>query len=190
MVAALKWKWPTCLITSSRFEHAEESGTLKSPGLGRIAYRAWYYFRMGYATYLTYLIGYVSTLITVYYLAIKSVPPLLDIFPRFVPFALLATVIGVPLSVGIGWVHLKRSQLYSSEVDVGVEANPYNYRVIPGKEREAFAPFYLEMLTQIERLLDAQALLRDEDQKRISALKGKLELLIDGGYVGTPRRSM
>jgi hypothetical protein len=145
---------------------------------------------MGYATYLTYLIGYVSTLITVYYLAIKSVPPILEIFPRFVPFAVLATVIGVPLSVGIGWIHLKRSKLYSSEADISVEAYPYNYKMTPGFWREAFAPFYLEMLVQIERLLEAQGLLGDEDKQRIRNLKEKMQVLIDGGYVGVPRRSM
>jgi hypothetical protein len=163
---------------------------LRSLSLGRIAYRAWYYFRMGYATYLTYLIGIVSTLITVYYLAIKSAPPILEIFPHFASFAILATLIGVPLSVAIGWIHLKRSQLYSSEQDVGVEANPYSYRLTPGVWKEAFAPFYLEMLIQIERLLEAQDLLGDDDRKRIQSLREKMQVLIDGGYVGTPRRLM
>jgi len=194
----LSFVYVTCFefATSYLFNYFAAMGalrrnwTLRRLGLGRISYRAWYYFRMGYATYLTYLVGYVSTLITVYYLAIRSVPSLLEIFPRFVPFSVLATVIGVPLSVAIGWVHLKRSRLYSSELDVGVEANPYNYKITPGKEKEAFAPFYLEMLTQIERLLDAQSLLREEDQKRIGALKEKMQALIDGGYLGTPRRSM
>jgi len=69
-------------------------------------------------------LGYVSTLITVYYLAIKNVPSLLDVFPKFVPFAMLATVIGAPLSVAIGWIHLKRSNLYSSEATISVESNP------------------------------------------------------------------
>jgi len=163
---------------------------LRRLSLDRVVYRAWYYFRIGYATYLTFLFGYVSTLVTVYYLAIRSAPPLLEIFPRFLPFALLATLIGVPLSVGVGWVHLKRSKLYSSEVDVGVESNPYNYKMIPGFWREAFTPFYLEMLIQIERLLETQDLLGEEDKKRIRSLKEKMQILIDGGYVGTPRRSM
>ena len=68
----------------------------------RILSRMWFYFRIGYATYLTFLLGYVSTLVTVYYLAIKNLPTLLDIFPRFVPFAFLATIIGGPLSIVLG----------------------------------------------------------------------------------------
>ena len=43
----------------------------------RWIYRAWYYFRLGYSTYLTFILGYVSTLVTVCYLAIKNMPPLL-----------------------------------------------------------------------------------------------------------------
>jgi hypothetical protein len=81
----------------------------------RWIYRAWYYFRQGYSTYLTFVLGYVSTLITVYYLAIKNMPPLLDIFPHFLSFAAIGTVFGVPLAIAIGWIHMKRSRLYSSE---------------------------------------------------------------------------
>jgi len=54
--------------------------------------RAWYYFRLGYSTYLTFLLGYVSTLITVYYLAIKNMPPLFDVYPHFASFAALGAV--------------------------------------------------------------------------------------------------
>jgi len=100
----------------------------------------WYYFRIGYSTYLTFLLGYVSTLVMVYYLAIKNLPILVDIFPRFVPFAIVALLVGAPLSVLIGWVHLKRSPAYSSEADIGVEANPYTYKLSPGVWREVFAP--------------------------------------------------
>ena len=94
-------------------------------------YRAWYYFRQGYSTYLTFLLGYVSTLITVYYLAIKNMPPLLDLFPHFASFAIFGTVVGVPSAVVIGWVHMKRSRLFSSEQDIAVESNPYQYKLPP-----------------------------------------------------------
>jgi hypothetical protein len=158
--------------------------------LEKAAYRAWYYFRMGYSTYLTFLLGYVSTLVTVYYLAIKNVEPILQIFPHFVPFAALSTLIGVPLAICIGWVHLKRSKLYSSEVDVSVESNPYNYKMQPGYWKEVFTPLYLELLVQVERLLEVQGLLSESDKRRIEGLQQKLRILLDGGYVGTPRRNM
>lgn len=152
--------------------------------------RAWYYFRLGYATYLTFLLGYVSTLITVYFLAIKNIPDLLAIFPRFAPFAALATVIGVPLSVAIGWVHLKRSNLYSSEADIGVEANPWNYKLIPGYWREALVPALYAELRLLHQLANKGSVVLDDDQKELDSLEGKLKMLIEGGFIGTPRRRM
>lgn len=155
----------------------------------RFAGRLWYYFRIGYSTYLTFLLGYVSTLITVYYLAIKNIPQLLDFFPRFVPFAALASIIGVPFSVAIGWVHLKRSAAYTSELDIGVEANPYNYKLPPGFAREVTTPAMLVTLDLVKRLLEKQGLLDNKDIERIDALERQLTHLIEGGMVGTPRRS-
>ena len=81
---------------------------MNSAKVYRLATGAWYYFRLGYSTYLTFLLGYASTLVTVYFLAIKNMPVLLEIFPNFELFSVIATVIGVPLSIGIGWLHLKR----------------------------------------------------------------------------------
>lgn len=150
--------------------------------------RLWYYFRLGYSTYLTFLLGYVSTLITVYYLAIKNIPELLTVFPKFVPFAVLSTVIGVPLSITIGWLHLKRSAAFSAEADISAEANPYYYKLYPGYVKEVQYPVYLELLLQIERLMDAQHALTPEDRARIESLEEKLRTLVSGGFVGSPRR--
>ena len=152
--------------------------------------RLWYYFRIGYATYLTFILGYVSTLITVYYLAIKSLPDLLAIFPHFLGFAVLATVIGAPLSVIIGWLHLKRTKAYSAEADITVESNPYSYRAAPGKEMEAFVPSYLELLRMTTKLLDSQNLLTPEDATRVRAVEANLQALIEGKMVGTVRRKV
>ena len=151
--------------------------------------RFWYYFRMGYSTYLTFIMGYVTTLITVYYLAIKNLPFLLKLFPSFWMFSLLATVIGSPLSVAIGWLHLKRTHAYSSELDISVESNQYSYKLIPGKEAEAFVPSYLEILRLVSKLLKSQNLLSEEDESRISDVERKLQALIEGNVVGSPRRS-
>jgi len=143
---------------------------------------------MGYATYLTFLLGYVSTLITVYYLAIKNIPELLNVFPKFVPFAVLSTMIGVPFSIMIGWLHLKRSAAFSAEVEIGVESNPYYYKLQPGYTREVQFPVYLELLLQMRRLMDTQTALTPEDKERIDILEQKLRTLIQGGFVGNPRR--
>lgn len=149
--------------------------------------RLWYYFRIGYATYLTFLLGALNTLIVVWYLAIQQAPAIQNLFGHFVPFAIFASVIGVPLSVAVGWIHLKKSPAYSSELDIGVEANPYYYKFPPGYTREVLGPLYLELLLLIKRSLASQQQLDTEQQKRIEDLERKLQILMQGGYVGSPR---
>ena len=156
----------------------------------KLVTRFWYYFRIGYSTYLTFVMGYVTTLITVYYLAIKNLPFLLKLFPSFWWFSLLGTIIGAPLSVAIGWLHLKRTHAYTSEADITVESNPYSWKLIPGKEAEAFAPSYLETLRLMSKLLKSQNLLSEEDESRINDVERKLQSLIEGKMVGSPRRKM
>jgi hypothetical protein len=144
---------------------------------------------MGYSTYLTFVLGYVTTLVTVYYLAIKNVPSLLTLFPKFLPFSALATVVGVPLTVIIGWIHLKRSRLYSSETDVGAEANPYNYKSTPGKEIELNWPVSLMYLRLLEKLAETNGLLTEQDRMELQVMKEKMSIIIKGGYIGSPRRT-
>jgi len=153
-------------------------------------YRMWYYFRIGYSTYLTFLLGFATTLVTVYYLAIKNVPELLDIFPHFLPFAVLSLLVGVPLSSFIGWYHIKGTAIWRSELDISVEANPYNYKVPSGFWKEAFTPLYLEVLRGMKKMLEKQNMLSEDEKKRMEDLEQKLQTLIKGGYVGTPRARM
>jgi hypothetical protein len=152
--------------------------------------RAWFYFRLGYATYLTFLLGYISTLITVYYLAIKNLPDLLNVFPRFVPFAILATVIGVPFSIVVGWFHLKRSSLFSSEADISVESNPWNYKLPPGYAKEVFYPLLLAELKILRKLAQKELVISDAEKNEWNKLEEGFQILLDGGYLGNPRRKM
>jgi hypothetical protein len=156
----------------------------------RFLTRVWFYFRIGYATYLTFILGFVSTLVTVYYLAVKSIPALLSVFPHFVPFAILATVIGGPLSISVGWMHYKRSSAFTSEVEIQYEANPYYFKLAPGYNLEVMGPLYLEMLMLLKRLVSAQQMLSEEDKVQIERLEQKLQILVKGGFVGTPRRKL
>jgi hypothetical protein len=153
-------------------------------------FRAWYYFRLGYSTYLTFLLGYMSTLVTVYYLAIRNMPTLLDLFPHFAEFGILATVVGGPLAVVIGWIHLKRSGLYSSEADISVESSPYTYKLPPGYVKEAWAPVLLMQLRLLRRLSESDRLLTDSEKAEADELEKKMTTLLKGGYVGTPRRKL
>jgi hypothetical protein len=86
---------------------------------------------------------------------------LLDIFPKFVPFAILATV------VGLGGIHVKRSHLYSSEVYVAIEANPYNYRMTPGKETVPNTPYLLIQLRILQSFAETHGLLTGPERAEI-----------------------
>ena len=98
----------------------------------RFVFRMWYYFRVGYSTYLTFFLGFATTLVTVYYLAINNIPTLQELFPHFWLFAAIALIVGVPAACIIGWFHMKGSALWKSEVDITAEANPYLYKMYPG----------------------------------------------------------
>lgn len=143
---------------------------------------------MGYSTYLTFILGLFSTVVTVYYLLIKNVPSLLDVFPKFEEFVVVSILIGLPIAVTTGWLHIKATPAMSTEQDIMNEANPYNFKLPPGYYREAWTPAYLELLRLVRRIAKRDNLLTAEEEARLDELERKLGVLIEGGYVGNPRR--
>ena len=95
--------------------------------VSRLFFRSWHYFRMGYSIYLTYLMGIVGTLVTVYYLMIRAIPSLQVVFPDFTAFITASFVVGVPITVLLGWAHYKGflKSAFKAEQDIGTESNPY-----------------------------------------------------------------
>ena len=94
----------------------------------RIALRIFFYFRTGYATYLSYPVALLSYATAIYYLAVTNIPILKQWFPQFHIFLIFASI-GVFFSGGvIGWMHFKKIlvSLYKAELDVQVESNPYS----------------------------------------------------------------
>ena len=155
--------------------------------ISNFIFRMWFYFRTGYSTYLVFLLGLATTLVTLYYLAITNIPVLQAVFPHFSLFVVIALGVGVPTACLVGWFHLKGSALWKSEIDIGVEANPYNYKIPPGYWAEAFTPLYLELLIGVKKILEKDGMLGEEEKRRIGELEKKLEILIKGGYLGRPR---
>jgi len=151
----------------------------------RFLARVWYYFRTGYSLYLSFPIGVFNTIVIVYYLLVPNIAQLRLVFSSFVLFLLIAALVAIPVAVGFGWIHMKKSPAYTSEVDISVEANPYYYKLPPGYSREAYAPLYLELLQLTKRLLEAQNLLTPDDRARIDELERKMRRLIRGGQIGT-----
>jgi len=99
-----------------------------------IGFRSWYYFRMGWSTYFAFILAAINTLTVTYYLAIENYPLLKAIFPSFEVYIIIVVSIGIPLLVTMGFVHYKRTSARKAEVDIGMETNPYQIRLLVNTE--------------------------------------------------------
>ena len=97
----------------------------KNPG-----FRAWFYFRQGWITYFAFVFAAINTLTVTYYLAIENYPFLKSIFPSFEQYIIIVVIVGIPLLIGIGYAHYKKTPSYRAEADVWMESNPYWARVL------------------------------------------------------------
>jgi len=163
----------------------EVAVTLK---LVELVFRSWYYFRLGYGAYLAFLVGFVGNIVAIYYLAVKNLPFLYQIFQHFYVFTIILIVLIVPIGVLIGWLHMKRTLAYPTEAAIGVEANPYNYMIVPGKETELFAPYWLMVTNSLQKILEKENILSPEEKREFENIRAKIERLRKGEVIGRPRQ--
>jgi hypothetical protein len=147
----------------------------------RILFRSWFYLRVGYGTYIAFLIGFVSNIIVIYKLAIADTP-LVSVFPHLTEFAAIAVVIASPISVVIGLFHMRRTAAFAADASVSTEANPYVYKIVPGKEREVTVP--LSILTARVLLKLAEDKLTADEKSELEAVLAKADRLMLGQSVG------
>lgn len=100
----------------------------------RLFFRSWFYFRQGWSLYFAFIFAAVNTLTTTYFLAIERYPELKAIFPTFVHYVTIASVIGIPILVLMGYSHFKKSGAFKSETDINIEANPHQRRILMNTE--------------------------------------------------------
>lgn len=154
-----------------------------------LGFRAWYYFRIGWTNYFAFIFAAINTLTVTYYLAIENLPDLKVFFPSFSSYVLIIGIISIPILVIIGWVHFRRTHAYASEAEITIESNPYYYKLPPGWQREVLFPIYLEMIQFIIKTSKNEKL-SDEDITRINKLRKQIDLLLKGGQIGSPRKSV
>lgn len=152
----------------------------------KIGYRAWYYFRMGWSTYFAFVFAAINTLVVTYYLAIENIPELQNIFPSFFSYFGIATLVGIPLLVVIGYIHFKKIPAYSSELDVGVYSNPWLFKVMPGYNLKVVFPMYRILTLMLLKLSNDEKLTNDEISE-IKKILHDLEHLSNGGYIDKPK---
>src|SRR5438094_7772352 len=133
--------------------------------LTRLIFRSWYYFRIGYGTYVAFPLGFASTMIIIYALAVVGVPVIHNIFPHLYEFGIVGILIIVPISIYAGLYHIKRTGAYSAEASVLTESNPHVYRAIPRKERDALVPLITLPATALAKLMEHEASTTLEEQK-------------------------
>ena len=150
-------------------------------------FRLWFYFRNGWGTYFAFIFAAINTLTVTYFLAIDEYPVLYDFFPTFFHYVIIISSIGIPILIGVGYVHFKRSLAYSAEADIVTEAHPYNFRILPGWNTEVVFPLYLT-LSEMMIKWSKNEKLSDGDVKKLQVLQDKIQKLIRGGIVGEPRK--
>ena len=136
-----------------------------------IGFRIWLYFRNGWSMYFAFVLAAVNTLTVTYYLAVEKLPALGTIFPNFGMYIAITVGIGVPLLTLIGYIHYKKTAGIRSEVDVGVETNPYLQR--------HYVNTQLNLNLQLESIemllkLSKNEKFTDEEIKEMSELKNKI----------------
>ena len=98
------------------------------------SFRAWFYFRTGWAVYFAFIFAAVNTLVVTYYLAIDNISFLQQIFPTFGHYVISVILIGIPVLIGVGYIHTKRSAAYKEEAKIQSESNPHVIRGLENKE--------------------------------------------------------
>jgi len=156
--------------------------------LVELVFRSWYYFRLGYGTYLTFLVGFAGNVVAIYYLAIKNLPFLYVIFHHFYVFVIISILLMVPIGVLIGWLHMKRTLAYPTDMAIGAEANPYNYMLLPGKETELLAPYWLMITNSLQKILEKENILSPEEKREFENIRAMIERLKKGQVIGRPRQ--
>lgn len=128
--------------------------------------RSWYYFRNGWATYFAFIFAAINTLTVTYYLAVERYPILQIVFPNFIQYVLIITIIGVPFLIFLGYIHYKKTSAFRSEVDIGYESNPYALRILINSE--LLLKLNLQLIDKIVRLSKEEKLSEEEIKELVS----------------------
>ena len=137
-------------------------------------------------TYFAFIFSAINTLVVTYYLAIERVPFLIEIFPSFAHYVGVAIIIGIPLLAAVGYTHYKRMPAYSSEVDIGIERNPYVFKLQPGWNQKVVFPMY-RLLTIMLLKLSNNEKLNEDEVNEIKKVLADIENLSQGGWINKPK---
>jgi hypothetical protein len=150
-------------------------------------FRAWFYFRTGYNLYLAFLIGFASNIVVLYRLGVTDNKYLAPLFPSLTLFTIIGLLFAVPIGILAGLYHMKRTGAFAADASVSIEANPYIYKLVPGKEKEVFLPMWILTLRGLAKMLDQQKTTTPAERRELEDILNKAKALLGGEYVGLPR---
>ena len=133
--------------------------------------RSWFYLRTGWSVYFAFVFAAVNTLVVTYYLAIDNMPFLQEVFPTFAHYVIMTALIGLPILIGAGYIHFKRSAGFRSEADIAIETNPHARRNLLNSE--AIVAAYLFSNDLMMKILKDEKL-TDEEMKKFAELQEKI----------------
>jgi len=155
--------------------------------MGKIRpFRLMYYFRRGYQLYFSFIFAGINTMVITYFLAIERAPFLKQLFPSFLEYAVVMISIGIPVLVLAGFIHFKKIPAFKSEQEVTVESNPYIYKLPPGFQKAVVMPQAMLINKILLRIAKSEKIISDDEIEQMLDLQKKIDILIQGGYVGTP----
>ena len=97
---------------------------------GSTSFRSWFYFRTGWSVYFAFIFAAINTLVVTYYLAIENIPILQQVFPTFTHYIIATILVGIPVLIGVGYIHFKKSQAFKAESDDPRSSLSYKLRKI------------------------------------------------------------
>ena len=130
-----------------------------------LLFRSWYYFRQGWSIYFAFILAAINTLTVTYFLAIDNYPSLKSVFPSFEQYVVIIAMIGVPILITAGYAHYKKTEGFKSEIDVLIESNPYQRRILVNTET------VLSLQLKLILIIQEMAKNQDLDQNKTDELK-------------------
>jgi hypothetical protein len=152
-----------------------------------LMFRSWYYFRSGYSQYFGFILAMVNMLTLTYYLALNSNEIFVKFFPSFSIYVIISSMIGIPLLIVVGFLHMRRSRGYSSETEIVAESLPYNYKLPPGVQKEIIAPLLLQLLIFSRKSLTNENF-SNEDSVKTKEILEKFKKIKVNGSLDMPKK--
>jgi len=99
----------------------------------------------------------------------------------------LACLVVFPTGSILGWLHLKKTRAYSSQVEIDYEANIYNYKIVPGIHTEITWPIWAVLIPLFSRLGEKEGILLPEERDMLEDISKKIKKIRAGELVGAPK---